>query len=184
MRLFIAVELSEEIKAELRRLQSLVVKTSPSLRLTTPEQMHITLKFLGDTPDETFPQVQELFHTIVDKHRTCSLSLSHTGCFPPRGKVRVVWVGVDDPDKVLAQCAASFSEEFASLGYPSEKREFTPHVTLARVKKAPENPALREYVGGISPERLTQNVESISLIESVLGPEGAEYHTLTHGSLK
>jgi 2'-5' RNA ligase len=168
MRLFIAIDLPESVKEQLSRLCCGL----PGARWVIPEQLHLTLRFIGEVDGGLFLDICEELATVQAKSFT--LQLDGLGCFPPRGKPRVVWVGVQ-PSEQLLVLRNRLESCLVTLGLESEGRKFAPHITLARLKNTPpvkvgrflENHGL--FLSSPFP------VEEFSLYSSVLGRKGATH---------
>src|ERR1700745_1541462 len=132
MRLFVAIEISAEIR---QRINEFVTRLQPRLsnaRWVRPEGLHITLKFLGNVPDERRPVIEQALRRI-DAIRF-EVSVQRIGVFPNQRSPRVLWVGIES-GLDLPNLAKESDNVLASLGFEREKRAFTPHVTLARFKE-------------------------------------------------
>jgi RNA 2',3'-cyclic 3'-phosphodiesterase len=174
---FIAVEIpiSEKLKALYNALNKLSIK----IKLVSLENIHITLKFLGQTK---FEQVKEI-ETIM-KNATCdvdpfSIILQGTGVFPNRKYIKVIWVGITGATP-LASLSRNIDRHLKHLGFPEEKRAFSPHMTLGRVKflkdKEPLLSILDEYKDEIFSE---VPINAILLKKSTLTPSGPIYETIS-----
>jgi 2'-5' RNA ligase len=175
VRLFVAVELDQEVRAHLGSVQSTMRGVCPGVRWVLPEQMHLTLKFLGEVADRRVAEVAAALERAAGGSRACTLTLRGCGCFPPGGAPRVVWVGVEEPTGALAECAAAVEGSLEDLGFPREQRPFSAHVTLGRVRDDAGGGALRSKVSATSAGPWTQPVERIVLMSSVLSPKGASH---------
>ena len=145
-------------------------------RFTALESQHITLKFLGTTPQEARPRLDGILGGVAAEHRASAVALSGLGVFPSATRARVLWAGVGDPESLLTRLASSLDLALGALGYGAEKRAFTPHLTLARFK----TPArLREPLPRLDERRFTPfEVDRIILYSSRLHPHGARYEAL------
>lgn len=184
MRLFTAIELDERAKDGLIRLQESLGRYGRVVRWVTREQMHLTLVFLGEVPDGRVSQVAEAVQRAAGRIEPFDLTIAGSGCFPPRGRVRVVWVGVEERSGWLLRCQSACADELESVGFPKESRPYSPHLTLGRVRDDTTNGALRNDVDRLQVERAAQHVESVRLIQSVLTPHGARYSTVAQCPLK
>lgn len=146
MRLFIAIELPDDIKRLLNRLRCLVT----GARWVPVEQVHLTLAFLGEVEDGTLKLLTNELATI---HVPCfDIRFGGTGCFPNRGQPHVLWVGLE-PEPLLSSLATQVRTSVVACGIPLEERPFSPHITLARLKSpvagevAPflDHPPLQEF---------------------------------------
>jgi 2'-5' RNA ligase len=166
MRLFIAIELPDDLKKTLSRLRADV----PGARWVPPEQLHLTLAFLGEVEEKTAGELGERLALIQTP--PFQLRFSGTGCFPNRHRPRVLWAGLE-PNPRLTHLAARVHEAVLACGIPQEERPFSPHITLARLKF----PAVREIdVFLTMPQKLKIppfTVREITLFQSRLTSLGA-----------
>ena len=127
MRLFLAIELPDDLKKMLGRLRADI----PGARWVPAEQIHLTLAFLGEVEQET---AERLAVELARIHEPAfELTFSGVGCFPNRTRPRVLWIGLE-PEPRLEYLAAKVHETVLSCGIPQEERPFSPHITLARLK--------------------------------------------------
>jgi 2'-5' RNA ligase len=184
IRAFIAIPLPESVLDELTALQHRLDRRVPSrsVRWGRPEGIHLTLKFLGDTPTDRLPEIKRALTAVARHAPPCTFTVGELGCFPNPRRPRVVWVGVQEPTGRLAALQDAIEEVMAPLGYPPEGRGFTPHLTLGRVgRRTSRNDAAR--VGEIVTETEVGSLGEVpaghfALIRSVLKPTGAEYTPL------
>jgi len=190
IRTFIAIELDENLKNCLTKLQEQLKGEAPqgSVRWVRPEGIHLTLKFLGDVPANRIGEITQALQKSCQGFAPFFLSCSGLGCFPDLKHPNVVWVGVQEETGTLAQLQKAIEENLASLGYPAEKRPFSPHLTIGRVQKrvgASDLRQLGELVGaserGVSGR---MEVRSVSLMRSDLRPDGAVYTRLAEVELE
>jgi 2'-5' RNA ligase len=189
-RLFIAVDLPGEVRDGLGRVQLVLKRQSPpeTVRWVNPNGIHLTLKFLGDAPAPQCRLLQEKLAEAVRSLPDFSLVASGLGCFPNIHKPRVVWIGIRQSATALAALRDAVENAIAPLGYPTEDRAFSPHLTLGRVRpEARRSDA--EQLGNLVAhtdikEKFEWQVSEVSLIRSELKPAGAVYTTLFHAPLK
>jgi len=184
IRAFIAIPLPQSLLDKLTALQRRLEKQiSPrSVRWVRPEGIHLTLKFLGDTPVDKLPDIKAALAAVARHAPACTFTVEGLGCFPNPHRPRVVWVGVQEPTGRMAALQDGIEEVVAPFGYPPEGRGFTPHLTLGRVRRrAPRSDATQ--VGQVV-TRTTVGLlaevpaDHFALIRSILKPTGAEYTTL------
>ncbi len=175
LRLFVAVDVPMEILQRVEREVAPLKEKWPQGRWSAVSNQHVTMKFLGWVPGDRFEQVRELCATVARSHAGAELSLSGLGSFPSARRMRVLWVGLDNPEGVLAGIAADLDRAFEPLGFPAEQRAFTAHLTLARfktpVRVSEPLPRL-----GVGPQPF--RIEEIVLYRSHLSPKGARYEVL------
>jgi 2'-5' RNA ligase len=190
IRTFIAIELDESIKESLTKLQERLKGEAPrgSVRWVRQEGIHLTLKFLGDVPADQIGEITRALQKGCQGFAPFSLSCGGLGCFPNLKRPRVVWVGVQEETGTLARLQEAIEENVAPLGYPTEKRKFSPHLTLGRVQRRVGSGDLRrlgDLVGASEIGTLGQmEVRSVNLIRSDLRPSGAVYTRLAEVELK
>jgi RNA 2',3'-cyclic 3'-phosphodiesterase len=165
-RLFIAVDFPDEVRESLADMCYGV----PAAKWVAKDQLHLTLRFIGDADDGLLADVSEILHDV--NASGFSLTLKGVGYFPPRRKPNVLWAGIE-PSEPLAFLRDSIEKLLGELGLPPEGRKFHPHVTLARLR--PEAP-LAKITAFLSSNNLfkAQNVPvgEFHLYSSVLMPAG------------
>ncbi len=130
MRLFVAIDLPEKVKEQVVGLCCGL----PGARWVNPEQLHLTLRFIGEVDGGMFRDIRETLDGVQSDPFT--LQLDGVGFFPPRGKPRVVWVGLRQSVD-LSQLRNRIESRLVALGLEPETRKFAPHITLARLKNTP-----------------------------------------------
>ncbi len=182
LRLFVAISLP---RAHLERIDEQIASFRDKVskaRWAPLENQHVTLKFLGTTPSDRLADVESVCSVVAASHAPATLSLGALGAFPSRNRVRVLWVGLHNGDSLLARLAADLDQGFEPLGYPTESRAFTPHLTLCRFK-------IPVPLKGGFPSIETSDLESfeidsIELFRSHLSPKGARYERLQEFPLR
>ncbi len=130
IRLFIAIDIPESVKQEMARLCCGL----PGARWVGTEQLHLTLRFIGEVDGGMFRDIRECLAEVQAEPFT--LQLDGVGFFPPRGRPRVVWVGLRQSNE-LQRLRNRLESCLVGLGLEAEKRKFAPHITLARLKNTP-----------------------------------------------
>jgi len=189
IRSFIAIELPEEAKRGLAKLRSDLERTEHSfVKWVEPGAIHLTLKFLGNIP---FKQVAEVTKAMKEAAQGISpfqLEISGLGAFPNLKQPRVLWVGIGGEVNVLSRLQQNIDFALAHLGFAREKRSFTPHLTLARIRQG-ASPGERKSFGELVVSTRFENkyriaVTAINLMRSQLTPAGAIYTCLALVELK
>ncbi|PYY15303.1 MAG: RNA 2',3'-cyclic phosphodiesterase [Acidobacteria bacterium] len=181
MRLFVAIEISPDIRA---RITDFILRTQPCLtnaRWGRPEGLHITLKFLGNVADQRRNAIEEALGRIAS--RQFDVSLQNIGVFPNARSPRVLWVGIQSGPE-LANLATIVDGVLVQLGFEREKRAFTPHVTLARFKEGSRTQNVSSALPESNPSFGTMTATEFHLYESKLSPKGASYSKLASFALK
>jgi 2'-5' RNA ligase len=177
MRLFIAIEIPLEVRAALAALLKEFRAIAPQAKWVRAENMHITLKFLGETEGAKLTAIREALHA-VRFDQAVTLKFLGLGFFPNEKRAKVFWAGIESSANLPA-IAADIDQSMHKLGFPLENRPFTPHLTLARF----EPPGIPAKLFAAAEERSSREFGSFTareflLIESKLKPTGAEYTTL------
>ena len=187
MRLFVAIDLDPSIRERISRFVEGVQNFAPQARWTNPESWHITLKFIGEFPDAKIAELKAALATVQAPAST--ISFRGTGVFPTPKAARVFWVGIE-ADEHLSSLAGRIDEVTKKFGVESEKRAFTPHLTLARIgsgrpSRGPEDrknqpfAKLLEQVAKMPPPDFgTMTARELWLYQSKLSPKGAQYTKL------
>jgi 2'-5' RNA ligase len=190
LRTFIAIELDEELRDNLSRLQGRMrQQLSPhAVRWVRPEGVHLTLKFLGDTTPQQVEQVKEALDRAAASARPFRFTVGGVGCFPNTRRPRVIWVGVHEPAGTLARLRDAIEAQVAPLGFPTEKRRFHPHLTLGRVHRRASKSEVREVGEMVATSAVgdldEMDVTAVAYIRSDLRPSGAVYTALYHAGLE
>jgi len=179
MRLFIAVNLTSEIKNAIQHALDRFPIRQPPWRWITTDNLHVTLKFLGDTPEELLPPLVDCLAEVGRNHRRFTLKLDRLGGFPNLRNPRVLFYRVSEGAEPLERLAAEVDRILLDrLDLPSEAKPFRAHLTVARIKQPlPEKVAAR--LGEAPPlPGVSQIVSSLDLMQSELRREGAVYSRL------
>jgi RNA 2',3'-cyclic 3'-phosphodiesterase len=182
IRAFIAIELPPELKQELTELEIKLKKNSPPvIKWVDPASIHITLKFLGDTPDTI---VDKLLLAMAESAVGVSpfkLEVRQVGAFPAVERPQVIWVGVSGEMDQLAQLQKKIEKNMEPLGFKPEARPFSPHLTLGRVRDGARPDEIQRIGKLLSETQFTAlhniKVSGINLLKSQLTSAGA-IHTV------
>jgi 2'-5' RNA ligase len=145
--------------------------------------LHLTVKFLGEVPDSDVGAVAEAVARGAGAAEPFTMTISGNGCFPPRGAVRIVWAGTQEPSGVLLQGVEAINGELERAGYPRERRRFSPHITIGRVREDRSGGKIRAAVDAFAFQEIEQPVSSVTLMQSVLTPKGPIYTPVSRTSL-
>lgn len=175
-RVFFAVPISDEICELLAQIQNDLKDLPGKIRLVPPENVHLTLKFVGEVKPDL---VDDLQHAVdeIDLLPPFPVTINRTGVFPHPRRPRVLWVGMEDSPK-LAGIANKIDSVFETLGVEPESREFHPHLTLGRVKsRGLPGTTLNQFLNYAVP-KLSMQVDRVVCFESKTKRSGAEYTAL------
>ncbi len=182
MRVFVAVELSDEAKAEIAGLISAInaLKVRDA-RTVRPEGVHLTLKFLGDVDSARVPDIQSAMNASAAGAEPFELALGDTGVFPNPRAARVLWVGVEGDIERLSEMQGRVEENMANLGFRPERRGFNPHITIGRLREGVSRSDRRRVVETLFSREYGQPafyVERVGLINTTLHPDGSIYEPI------
>jgi RNA 2',3'-cyclic 3'-phosphodiesterase len=174
LRLFLAVSVPNHVLRAAADAVELVRDLFPGARWTDMANQHVTLKFLGWSGAGLVDGISHACRAVAVAHAPAELALTALDAFPGRSRVRVLWVGLDDPAGLLSSLASSLDDALEPLGFPKEERAFTPHLTLARFKA----PARVRQWHDVRPEPSPWMATGIDLWRSRLSPSGGRYELI------
>jgi len=176
IRSFIAINIPQEIKTKIAEIQRKLKETRADVKWVNPEGIHLTLKFLADIEKSQVKEILSAIKTASEGVKSFSLEIASVGAFPKVEYPRVLWIGINDETNTLKPLWQRTEENLSKLGFDKEERDFNPHLTLGRVKSLKGKEKLISLMlqsKDLSIGRF--DVKRISLMQSVLKPDGAEY---------
>jgi RNA 2',3'-cyclic 3'-phosphodiesterase len=180
LRTFIAVTPDEACREELARRIEPLQAQFPRLSWVKPGNHHLTLRFLGDTPEGLARRVPSILAPVSAEIAPFVISFGSFGFFPPRGAPRVFWVGVEEGREELIQLARSVEQCLHRAGLPREKKPFQPHLTLARVRDPRTAEGLDRAAATVPmPAPTARRVSDLHYYQSTLHPSGSIYTLLS-----
>ena len=172
IRVFISVEIPDRscLDAPLSKL-----KTVQGIRTSPPEQIHITLRFIGDVDESKVDRVEDCVRRATEGMKPFEVTVAGTGAFPNRGRPSVVWIGAS-PEKPLAELADRIGRNLESAGIRFDSKPFKSHVTIGRCR---EKVDLEKFFAEFSETEFSRfTCSEILVMKSVLGPRGARHTVL------
>jgi 2'-5' RNA ligase len=186
MRLFVAVDLSDDarraIAVEQKRIATALARSSGKLTLVRPEQLHLTLLFLGELPDARVPAVVEALNIPLD-FPAFDMVVEGAGVFPPRGAPRALWIGVTGGTARLTGLQREIARVIRERGVAFDDRPFHPHLTLARWRESRSSDRLIALAAAHGGEIARTHVDRATLYQSRLSSAGPTYTPLAHATL-
>jgi 2'-5' RNA ligase len=183
MRTFIAIELDRGIRQQLIKL----LRSFPQadgVRWVSDNQLHLTLKFLGDVPDAKIPNICDIAAEACAEVAPFPIRIAGLGVFPKPANPRVLWCGVEDQTQSCRRWIELADPLLTELNYKPETRAYTPHITLGRSKSTPGARVLREMLDNAEPpDTQPMQVERVVVFESKLLPTGAVYRPIAKVAL-
>lgn len=180
MRTFVALDLDEPLKKDLLGLIGGLARLAGNVRWVNAAGLHLTLKFLGDTPDDKVPVIADDLKLVCAKFPPIRLKLRGLGSFPPgRRPPRVIWVGIES-QPILVSLQREVESAVVRFGFEREARSFQPHLTLGRVKFPGRLEALLREIERRREEDFGETpVARVTYFQSILNPSGAEYKIIS-----
>ena len=182
IRVFIAVEV--ECTHEMRRFMGAVQEENLPIRMVKPDNIHITLRFLGDISSEQVEAITRAVEGAVEGVPPFEIRLKGVGVFPKMSNPRVVWIGLQNVEP-LAKMVKDLEGPLNDLGFRPDRKGFKPHVTVGRVKKRKGIDRLKALVDAFSKVEFSQQVvTAVALKKSQLTPHGPIYSDLSRTDLE
>jgi 2'-5' RNA ligase len=183
IRCFIAIDVPEEIKGDLAKLQDSLRRLGASISWTRTEGIHLTLKFLGNVESDVIPKISVSLEEASSKVMPFSVAVEGVGCFPNARRPRVLWVGLDggEPLQTIHEAVEAATEP---MGFQREHRKFHPHLTLGRVRQPNGIDRVVREMERLGFARHEFTSTEIRLMRSELHPTGAVYSELYSAKLK
>lgn len=183
MRAFIAVEISGAARDAVARLQERMKAAGADVSWVKPENLHLTLKFLGEIGEE---RVQGLVETLSSSLHLppFTFALEGAGAFPRPERPKVLWAGINEGKEALLQLAREVEAVCGRCGFPAEERPFSPHLTIGRVRSPRGLDRLAKELQGTAFQGGKTEAREIILFQSVLSPYGPAYTPLAELPLR
>lgn len=184
MRCFIAIDISEGIRQSIADVIGKCNQKSKGIKWVAVENIHITLKFLGEVNEGLMPDIQKRLAPVCAARNIFGVNIKGAGAFPNFKYPNVLWIGIDESEK-LKRLYEDMEDVLSELGFEKENRKFSPHLTIGRIKD-------RKGIESVIKEIYTFkdaffgsiDVNEILLMRSILKPEGAEYSKIAAFRLK
>ncbi len=184
LRTFIAIDLPEHIRSTVAGVQEHLKTDVPGVNWVHPENIHLTLKFLGDVHQDDLGRIREAMAAAISDIRPFFLGPAGIGAFPGLNRPRVIWVGIHGQTDVLKTLHRRVEDDLAASGFEKEERNFAGHLTIGRVKGKINPVCLIDSIGAIKDFKTEMfTVDRIILYKSDLKPKGAVYTALFQQAL-
>lgn len=178
LRAFIAVDISDRQREEVGAILDKLMNYDVRVKWVKIGNVHITLKFLGDTDDKILPDLYGAIGDAVSNHNVFELSLEKLGCFPNAHRPRVIWTGIKEGYDDLKDLSLEIERAVEPFGFKPEKRKFSAHLTIGRVKDARNIESLTRDISGMDFSSSTTAVSKVVFYQSTLRPQGPIYTSL------
>ncbi len=175
IRTFICIEIPESIKDRIDRLQKTLRQIDAQVSWTKPSNIHLTLKFLGGVASTRIERVAKAVERAASGIHHFEIEASGAGCFPSPRSPRVLWIGLPHAPEQLKQLYVNIEDELAREGFAREKRKFSPHLTIGRIRNPKNSASIAEALmgEGFAPERF--KATEVIVMRSQLNPAGSIY---------
>jgi len=177
-RLFAAIKIhpSERYKKTFNEITSSL--SHDRIKWVEPENMHLTLKFFGETDEKLIPDIRKAIETAAAKSKPFTLKIKNTGIFGSRYEPKVIWFGIEKHDE-LQYLERNLLGELEKLGWERDRQNFVPHLTIGRIKELKDKALFQHIISKYQAlEIQEENVTEIILYESILRREGPLYHPM------
>ncbi len=173
---FIAIDIKPFPK--LLEFEQEIKNTGANVKLVEPENIHLTIKFLGDTDESLIDRIEEIMNYSVKEVEPFEISLKGAGVFPNEKYIKVIWIGIENVESI-SKIAFKIDEKITTLGFQKEKRKFSAHLTIARVKNVKNKEKLIQIIEKYRNIEFSKfKINSIKLKKSTLTPKGPIYTML------
>ena len=180
VRTFIAIEMPGPVRAFLDRCQERLKRAGGGVRWVRTDLVHLTLVFLGEVRRDRLAALEQAVRGAVAGCGPLTLAPGGAGRFPPKGRPRVVWIGIDDPAGGLIRLQKAVAEATAGFAEKVEDRPYSPHLTLGRVRGGGDLRGLSEAVAAMADEQGPEfEAREVVIFRSALSPQGPTHSALS-----
>jgi RNA 2',3'-cyclic 3'-phosphodiesterase len=186
IRAFIAIELPSEVRHQLDEVEKQIQVRAgegsrKAVRWVPANNMHLTLKFLGEVSSGSIPDLARILQNAANRHSRFTITVGGLGAFPNLHRPRVIWVGTEAPAELFT-LQKEIDAETRHLGYPSDERAFSPHLTLGRISQNAHPEEVSQVARVLTAMTIGElgkiQVDTLHLFRSDLRPSGAVYSSL------
>ena len=179
IRTFVAVPIPDSVIELQNSLRSTIHPKRGRIKWLRPDQLHLTLKFIGDTPESSFDDIRSLLYCIANKIRPIQLEIKKTGCFPKKERPRFMWAGISGETGKLNNLVNDIQSGLDLLGFYNDEKPYHPHITLGRARYPQKHtPNLSQFLETVY-EPIPFVIEKFQFISSELFPNGPVYTILS-----
>ena len=183
-RIFLAIDIDDGVRGRVRAAQEDLKSCGGKIRWVAPKNMHVTLCFLGNMADDLLAEVCKAAQRVASQHQPFDFDVRGVVCVPPAGRLRMLWIGVDDGKGEMTRLQADLADALGELGLPKEERRFRPHLTLARVKFMKDADRIRSAAAEQAESNFgTVHAAQVTVYSSKLGPQGPAYTSVAAAAL-
>ena len=185
-RIFVAVDISAEARNKVSVYMESLKREFANVRAgwEKAEKLHLTLKFLGETSEAQLERLNEIVRKIASVTPVFNLQIHGTGVFPSPHKARILWLGVGDQQGILRKISGLLESECEKINFPTEKRDFKAHLTVARLREPHKSLEIAQTHLQNEFEPVDFEVSELVIYESVLQSTGSVYQKVSKQNLK
>ncbi|MDP8254025.1 MAG: RNA 2',3'-cyclic phosphodiesterase [Candidatus Kaelpia aquatica] len=184
LRTFIAIEIDDKTRTIISNIQNSFKKSKADIRLIAPDNIHITLIFIGNIEATKVDEIRKELQNLISSTKVFKILPKDIGCFPNTKNPKILWIGIKDGAEKLIELNKKIKLLLDGCKITTDDRDFHPHITIGRVKSSNNIDALKATLLNFSEQSFQQiAVERISLIKSNLTPAGPQYKTITRWEL-
>ena len=178
IRAFIAVDIeSEEFRNQILEIQKKLLDIGADIKPVAPENIHLTLRFLGEIETTLMEKIIDILRII--KFQPFEIRLKGTGAFPSIRKINVIWIGLERGQEELTRISRYLESQLRNLGFPQDKKGFSPHITIARLRSGRNKDAIANLLYESKEKSYGSMINHvIRLKKSILTPQGPIYSTI------
>jgi 2'-5' RNA ligase len=184
VRCFLALTIPRQAQAGFKQLQSSLKELGAKARWVKPENIHITLRFLGDRPVKKIQIIAENLASFCPDAQSFKITSDHLDGFPDINNPKIIWAAVSEGERSILAVYHTTNEALARLGIPKEREDFIPHLTIARCKTAQESVSTSQSVKKSRFSPVQTMASSIAFYKSTLTSDGASYELIRECFLK
>tara|TARA_B100001250_G_scaffold165625_1_gene142564 strand:+ start:1515 stop:2093 length:579 start_codon:yes stop_codon:yes gene_type:complete len=178
VRTFLSIPIINDIKSKKNMLYSTLEESNSTINWVKNSNLHLSVKFIGQTPESSIDEIIECVSKITSSIKPFSVEVSGTGCFPTITRPKTLWLGVSGEVKSLMNMVKEIENKLFKIGFSKEKKEFIPHITVARISY-PQNviPDINIFLKS-SYDVIDLEIDRVQFFSSELLPNGAIYSLL------
>lgn len=178
IRTFLSIPVPLMVRSKKQMLYSTLEQSPAKINWVKDEQLHITIKFIGYTPENLFDEIKSLIIEAVSSIKPFKITINNTGCFPVPERPRILWLGVDGDLQSMKNLYINIEKQMETIGFPLNDDEYFPHVTLARIKYPQKfTPDISTFLNS-SYDPIDFKVDRVQFLSSELLPTGTLYTLL------
>jgi 2'-5' RNA ligase len=178
VRVFLSIDIEDQsLLSQIQNIQQQLDLTAAKMKIVKSENIHFTLRFFGDTPLTRLDQIRTHLERI--EITPFEIKVARVGSFPNRRRPRIIWIGVDNNASEIISLKNEIDSSLLELDYQPEKRKYTPHATIARVRHVKDSKRIADNLENLADEVIgIMTVTKVNMMKSTLTPSGPIYEVL------